>query len=78
MKFERLQLFCRREPSTDQVNKAVNTDALSKWLEYIPKNVLDKIDDYAPLLSKLGYNTHQYPPDYTKLLDPIAERTMNI
>lgn len=60
------------------MNKAVNQDALSKWVGVIPKSVLYKIDEYAPLLKKLGYDTRQLPPDYTKLLDPIAERTMDI
>lgn len=68
----------RREPSTDQVNKAVNLDALSKWYNVIPQATLDKLDTDATMLRRLGYDTHQYPPDYTKLLDPIAERTMDI
>ena len=68
----------RKEPSTNQVNKAVNQEALSKWFGVIPPAILSKADEYAPLLKRLGYNTAQLPPDYTKLLDPLAEETMNL
>ena len=75
---EMVYCFLRKEPSTNQVNKAVNQDALSKWFGVIPQTALDIIDRDVPMLRRLGYNTHQYPPDYSKLLDPKAERTMDL
>ncbi|XP_067928537.1 protein-tyrosine sulfotransferase 1-like [Watersipora subatra] len=68
----------KKEPSTDQVNKAVNLEALSKWFGAIPSNALQTLDRTAPMLAKFGYDVHQYPPDYTKLLNPLAEKTMSI
>ena len=60
------------------MNKAVNLNALSKWFGAIPQSTLDQVDRLAPMLTKLGYNTQLYPPDYTKLLTPKAERTLNL
>ena len=40
----------RLEFSTDQVNKPVNTDALTKWVGEIPTDVLQEMDSIAPML----------------------------
>lgn len=70
--------FVRREPSTDQVNKAVNLEALSKWYGVIPESTLAQLDKDVFMLRRLGYDTHQYPPNYRKLLNPKAERSMDL
>lgn len=59
-------LFCRVERSTDQVVRPVNTDALSKWVGNIPSDVLSDMAEIAPMLSRLGYDPHANPPDYTR------------
>lgn len=54
------------ERSTDQVVRPVNTDALSKWVGNIPSDVLSDMAEIAPMLSRLGYDPHANPPDYTR------------
>ncbi|CAL1573163.1 unnamed protein product [Knipowitschia caucasica] len=54
------------ERSTDQVVKPVNTEALSKWVGNIPEDVLGDMAEIAPMLSRLGYNPHANPPDYSQ------------
>ncbi|KAK7925786.1 hypothetical protein WMY93_008096 [Mugilogobius chulae] len=52
--------------STDQVVKPVNTEALSKWVGNIPSDVLSDMAEIAPMLSRLGYDPHANPPDYSR------------
>ncbi|XP_058483036.1 tyrosylprotein sulfotransferase 1, like [Solea solea] len=59
------------ERSTDQVIKPVNTDALSKWVGHIPSDVLNDMAEIAPMLSRLGYDPHADPPNYTRS-EPLA------
>lgn len=54
------------ERSTDQVMKPVNTEALSKWVGNIPAGVVSDMAEIAPMLSRLGYDPHANPPDYTR------------
>ena len=54
----------RNELSTDQVDKPVNTGALTSWAEHIPADVRAEIDTIAPMLQTLGYDSHAYPPHY--------------
>ncbi|KAF6041484.1 tpst1 [Bugula neritina] len=68
----------KKEPSTNQVNKAVNQEALSKWYGEIPASTLNQLKKEAPMLKRLGYDTDQSPPDYNKLLNPLAEKTLNL
>lgn len=74
-----IRRFCfSREPSTNQVNKAVYKEALTKWHQAIPEYILRQVHIIAPMLHKLGYNVDKSPPDYSTDLDPVAERTLNI
>ena len=57
-------LCCRKELSTDQVDKPVNTAALTKWVGHIPSDVRQDMAQLAPMLSRLGYDPNGYPPDY--------------
>ena len=60
---------CRLEFSTDQVNKPVNTDALTKWVGEIARDVLQDMDSIAPMLRRLGYDPYENPPDYTEVAE---------
>lgn len=52
------------ERSSDQVIKPINTEALTKWVGNIPKDIVRDIDKIAPMLAKLGYDPHANPPNY--------------
>ncbi|KAL2094603.1 hypothetical protein ACEWY4_009322 [Coilia grayii] len=65
----------KTERSTDQVMNPVNTDALVKWVGKIPADVLKEMADIAPMLSRLGYDPHANPPDYTKLQEPSHDNS---
>ena len=54
----------RKELSTDQVNKPVNTGALTNWVEHVPEDVRRDMDQIAPMLRVLGYDPDAYPPNY--------------
>ena len=54
------------ERSTDQVIKAINLDALSKWVGNFPQDVVEDMANIAPMLSVLGYDATKNPPDYEK------------
>lgn len=54
----------RIERSTDQVIKPVNLEALTRWVGHIPADVLNDMDNIAPMLNKLGYDPTANPPDY--------------
>lgn len=54
----------RIEHSSDQVVKPINLEALRKWIGHIPIDVLEEIDSLAPMLSRLGYDTKSYEPNY--------------
>ena len=49
------------------MNKPVNTEALSKWVGDIPRDVLGDMDSIAPMLRQLGYDPYENPPDYREL-----------
>ncbi|XP_034479650.1 protein-tyrosine sulfotransferase isoform X1 [Drosophila innubila] len=54
------------ERSSDQVIKPVNLEALSKWVDQIPGDVVHDMANIAPMLSVLGYDPYANPPDYGK------------
>lgn len=49
------------ERSTDQVIKPINIEALSKWVGHIPADVVEEMDQVAPMLRKLGYDPSGTP-----------------
>ena len=55
------------EPSTSQVLKAVNSDALNSWVGKIPEDVQLKFEKSAPMLRILGYDPMNFKPDYKDL-----------
>ncbi|KAG5681800.1 hypothetical protein PVAND_011208 [Polypedilum vanderplanki] len=54
------------ERSTDQVKRAINLEALSKWVGKIPKDAVKDMAKLAPMLKILGYDPHANPPNYEK------------
>lgn len=46
--------------------KAINLEALSKWVGQIPEDVVKDMKDIAPMLGILGYDANANPPDYEK------------
>lgn len=54
------------ERSSDQVIKPVNLEALTKWVDQIPEDVVKDMADIAPMLSVLGYDPYANPPEYGK------------
>lgn len=68
----------RTERSTDQVIKPVNLEALSKWVGAIPEDVRKDITSIAPMLERLGYDPHGYPPNYGEAEKFVADNTRHI
>lgn len=46
--------------------KAINLEALSKWVGQIPQDVVNDMAEIAPMLEILGYDAMANPPDYEK------------
>ena len=44
--------------------RPVNTEALTAWVDSIPSDVRRDMASLAPMLTKLGYYTIHYPPNY--------------
>ncbi|KAJ8986045.1 hypothetical protein NQ317_013930 [Molorchus minor] len=66
------------ERSSDQVIKPVNLEALTKWVDHIPEEVVRDMADIAPMLSVLGYDPYANPPNYGKPDEKVAEKTKEI
>ncbi|GAB6033533.1 Protein-tyrosine sulfotransferase [Chamberlinius hualienensis] len=66
------------ERSTDQVIKPVNVEALSKWVGHVPQDVLQHMDDIAPMLKTLGYDPNANPPNYGIPDSFVADNTKDI
>lgn len=47
--------FNRLEPSSNQVQKAVNTDSVEKWRQKMPEDIQKQIYKQCDLLKELGY-----------------------
>ncbi|XP_012552268.1 protein-tyrosine sulfotransferase [Bombyx mori] len=60
------------ERSSDQVVRAVNRDALDKWVGALPADVRADMPQLAPMLSVLGYNPWDNPPPYHAHSPPPA------
>ena len=68
----------KTEKSSDQVVKPVNLEGLDLWFDKIPDRILDDIDNLAPMLKKLGYDTKSRRPNYGDADAKIKENTLNI
>lgn len=66
------------ERSSDQVIKPVNLEALSKWVGNIPEDVLKDMAEIAPMLSVLGYDPYDNPPNYGKADSFVQDNTNKV
>jgi protein-tyrosine sulfotransferase len=55
------------------VVKPVNLEALSKWVGHIPDDVIEDMNNVAPMLSKMGYDPYGNPPNYGKPDSEVCE-----
>ena len=67
--------LAKYEKSSDQVIKPINLEALNSWVGKIPKDLLDQMDNIAPMLRTLGYNPFANPPNYGDAVQKIKENT---
>lgn len=63
-------MCCSVERSSDQVVRAVNRDALDKWVAALPADVRADMAELAPMLSVLGYDPWANPPRYGAVSPP--------
>ncbi len=66
-------LYFSKELSTDQVDKPVNTAALTSWVEHFPEDIRQGLDQVAPMLQVLGYDISAYPPNYGQADDEVVK-----
>ena len=52
------------ERSSDQIVKPVNAEALTQWVGTYPKDVLEEMNEIAPMLKLFGYDPLKNPPNY--------------
>jgi len=58
-------VFVRRtEQSTDQVQRPLYLEALTKWFGQIPEDVMHDMPQIAPMLVRLGYDPTNPRPYY--------------
>ena len=69
---------CRKELSTDQVEKPVNLEALTSWADAYPADVRRDIDMLAPMLQTLGYDTKGWPPNYGEPDKMVKENSARV
>ena len=61
-----------------QVVKPVNLEALSKWVDHIPDDVIEDMANIAPMLEKMGYDPNANPPKYGIPDDEVIKNTKDI
>ncbi|KAK6637889.1 hypothetical protein RUM44_008311 [Polyplax serrata] len=66
------------EKSSDQVIKPVNLEALSKWVNNIPEDVVKDMAVIAPMLAVLGYDPTANPPHYGSPDHFVSDNTRKI
>lgn len=60
------------------MDKPINTGALVSWAEHIPFDVKIDVDNIAPMLKTLGYDSHAYPPFYGTPDQQVAKNTRDL
>lgn len=58
--------------------KPVNLEALSKWVNQIPQDVVKDMPVIAPMLAVLGYDPTANPPNYGSPDSFVADNTRRI
>ena len=66
------------EKSSDQVIKPVNVESLYSWVGKIPEHVIEELDEIAPMMKTLGYDTSVSIPNYGKVDKLVEENTKKI
>jgi len=56
----------------------VNLEALSKWVGKIPDDVIQDMDQIAPMLKVFGYDPHANPPNYGQPDAEVVKNTNDI
>ena len=56
----------------------MNLEALSSWFGHIPNSTLERIDELAPLLAHVGYDTKSFQPSYGEPDANVKENTWQI
>ncbi|XP_074641345.1 protein-tyrosine sulfotransferase 1-like [Tubulanus polymorphus] len=67
----------RKEASTDQVNKPINTKALYEWVKHMPKMVKDNAAVIAPMLKVVGYDPDNPVVNYGTKPEELATESMD-
>ena len=58
--------------------KPVNLEALTKWVGNIPDEVKKDMAEIAPMLSILGYDPYENPPNYGKADSAVQDNTNKV
>ncbi|XP_011297346.1 protein-tyrosine sulfotransferase [Fopius arisanus] len=66
------------ERSSDQVIKPINLEALTKWVDNIPEDVVRDMAEIAPMLSVLGYDPYANPPEYGTPDSVVSDNTRSL
>jgi len=66
------------ERSSDQIIKPVNLDALTTWVGTYPEDIVDEMDEIAPMLAKMGYDPDANPPNYGVPDGIVANNTKEV
>lgn len=66
------------ERSSDQVIKPVNLEALSKWVGQMPEDVVQDMENIAPMLKTMGYDPNANPPNYGQPDKEVIKNTDEI
>ena len=56
----------------------MNSEALSKWVDHIPDDVVQDMAEIAPMLSHFGYDPNANPPNYGKADSEVVKNTNDV
>lgn len=56
----------------------MNLEALSKWVGHIPDDVVQDMEEIAPMLSHFGYDPNANPPKYGKPDGEVVRKTNDV
>lgn len=57
--------------------KPINAEALKKWQQHFPEDVLKNAAEVAPMLARLGYDPYLLKPDYGSP-DPLVRNNTEL
>ena len=56
----------------------MNLEALSKWVGHIPEDVVQEMEEVAPMLAHFGYDPNANPPNYGKPDGDVVKNTNDV